>query len=215
MLRKVSIISVLCLWLPLMSVAAEFEAGEQYIVLPEELYNRNMMVTREDEVEVVEFFSYGCPFCHQLEPVVDEWLKTTPDGMVYRRIPVTFFPSWEEYARAYYVTEILGNTDELHPALFEAVLIERRPLGNKEEVEAFFIDQGVDAVDFNRAYTGVMLGPKVQQGQNLFQYYRLTSTPAAVINGKYRTDVAMAGGEKEFTEVITFLVEKELAENNN
>ena len=30
------------------------------------------------KIEVIEFFSYGCPHCADLEPVMQGWMKTMP-----------------------------------------------------------------------------------------------------------------------------------------
>ena len=39
--------------------------------------------------------------------------------------------------------------------------------------------------------------------------YRITGTPTIIVNGKYVTDVGMAGGEEKLFEVINALVAKE------
>jgi thiol:disulfide interchange protein DsbA len=44
--------------------------------------------TREgDEVEVIEFFWYGCPHCNSLEPYIKSWLAKKPDNVRFVRIP--------------------------------------------------------------------------------------------------------------------------------
>src|SRR3990170_3537508 len=40
-----------------------------------------------DKTEVVEVFWYGCPHCYSLEPYLEQWLKTKPDDVEFRRIP--------------------------------------------------------------------------------------------------------------------------------
>ena len=39
--------------------------------------------------------------------------------------------------------------------------------------------------------------------------YEVTGVPTMVVNGKYRIDGKMAGGNKEMLEVVDFLVAKE------
>ena len=38
------------------------------------------------KIEVIEFFSYGCPHCADLEPILQNWMKTMPADVQLRRI---------------------------------------------------------------------------------------------------------------------------------
>lgn len=42
------------------------------------------------QVEVLEFFAYGCSHCDAFEPAMDAWQKKLPAGVLFRRIPVAF-----------------------------------------------------------------------------------------------------------------------------
>ena len=46
------------------------------------------------QVEVVEFFWYGCPHCYNLEPLIEAWTKKLPPDVQFRRIPAVFNPRW-------------------------------------------------------------------------------------------------------------------------
>ena len=35
-------------------------------------------------IEVIEFFWYGCPHCHELEPAVEAWEKSLPKDVAFR-----------------------------------------------------------------------------------------------------------------------------------
>jgi thiol:disulfide interchange protein DsbA len=62
------------------------------------------------KIEVIEFFSYGCPHCADLEPHLQAWLKRLPPDVQVRRVPVAFQPSWENLARVYYTLERSART---------------------------------------------------------------------------------------------------------
>ncbi len=84
-----------------------FAAGKDYIVLP------NPVVTATpDKIEVIEFFSYTCPHCRNLEPSAQAWLKRKPDNVAFVRIAVSFSPAWEPSARAYYAVAVRGRPSQ-------------------------------------------------------------------------------------------------------
>ena len=75
--------------LALPSSAQEFQEGKQYIRL-----KNPQPVESGNKIEVLEFFSYGCPHCADLEPILENWLKTLPPDVQFRRVPVLFQPRW-------------------------------------------------------------------------------------------------------------------------
>jgi thiol-disulfide isomerase/thioredoxin len=54
------------------------------------------------KIEVIEFFSYGCPHCSDLEPYLQNWFKTAPADVQFRRVPVMFQERWKALAKIYY-----------------------------------------------------------------------------------------------------------------
>ena len=72
-------------------------------------------------IEVIEFFSYGCPHCGELEPHLQTWLKSKPADVTFRRVPVMFQPRWENLARVYYTLDALGEESKLSPEVFAAI----------------------------------------------------------------------------------------------
>src|SRR5487761_1602678 len=61
------------------------------------------------QVEVIEFYWYGCPVCFALEPYVESWEQQLPKGVVFKRVPGAM-PDSEFYvdAQATAVAEVLG-----------------------------------------------------------------------------------------------------------
>ena len=41
-------------------------------------------------IEVLYFFSYGCPHCRDFDPQLQPWLKNVPADVEFRRVPVDF-----------------------------------------------------------------------------------------------------------------------------
>ncbi len=95
-------------------------------------------------IEVIEFFSYGCPHCGELEPVLQGWLKNKPADVTFRRIPVMFQPKWENLAKAYFTLDALGEETKLSPDLFVALHGKGLPLWNEKDFLDWAASKGLD-----------------------------------------------------------------------
>src|SRR5262245_39729539 len=72
-----------------------------------------------DKIEVVDFFWYGCPYCNQLLPFLEAWIKTKPSDVAVRRMPAVLKDSWAPHARIYYALELLNQAERLHARVFQ------------------------------------------------------------------------------------------------
>jgi thiol:disulfide interchange protein DsbA len=162
-----------------------------------------------DKTEVVEVFWYGCPHCYSLEPYLEQWLKTKPEDVEFRRIPGVLGKNWLPHARAYYTAEILGILDTIHNPLFNAIHRENKNIMDEKRLRDFFVQQGVKEDEFNRVYQSQDVTDKVKEAFIAGQGYKLTGVPAIIINGKYRTSAAMTGSNQKLIETINQLVDRE------
>ena len=70
--------------------SAEPVEGKDYVRL-----KNPQPVETGKKIEVIEFFSYGCPHCNDLEPILDAWVAKLPPDVQFRRVPVMFQQRWE------------------------------------------------------------------------------------------------------------------------
>src|SRR6202012_2632122 len=62
------------------------------------------------KIEVIEFFSFACPHCNELYPLLTTWLAKQPKDVVLARVPVGFNrPPWINLQRAYYALQSTGD----------------------------------------------------------------------------------------------------------
>jgi len=176
--------------------------------------------TAPGNVEVIEGFWYGCPHCFELEPELVAWERNKPTWMQLKRLPVIFNEVTREDARLYFTIEGLGLVDKLHAEVFREIHVRGRPLtvvrGNRVDLAAteqaareFLTSRGVSAADFERYYRTFSTENKLRQAENLAHRYTLDHTPIVVVQGKYLTDVGMAGGRKELMQLINDLAARE------
>jgi protein dithiol oxidoreductase (disulfide-forming) len=62
------------------------------------------------KIEVVEFFSYGCPHCADFNPLLNAWAAKLPADVVLKKVPVSFGrAAWANAAKLYHALEITGD----------------------------------------------------------------------------------------------------------
>ena len=182
----------------------QYEEGTHYVELNIPVKTHNPKV-----VEVTEYFSYGCQHCFNFEPLINQWKGNLSEEVVFTRTPAIWNKPYEFLAQTYYTAEALGVLDAIHTPLFQAIHGERRRLNDPTAMALFFTEYGVDAVDFAKTYNSFGVRASRQQAEARGRAYRSTGVPAIIINGKYRIEGQMAGGNSQMLEVASFLISRE------
>src|SRR4029077_14890089 len=113
--RLISLAAVFLATLALSAAAqtAEPQEGREYLRL-----KNPQPVETGKKIEVIEFFSYGCPHCGGFEPILQAWIKSAPADVQFRRVPVMFQDRWVPLAKIYYTLEALGEEARFSPEVF-------------------------------------------------------------------------------------------------
>lgn len=191
-----------------MAAAQEFRAGEHYRVLDQPV------ATAEGEgVEVREFFSYGCPHCHDFEPLFAAWAERMGETVNVVHTPVTFNrEAWALLARAYHAAEVLEITDAVHRAVFEAIHVEGRRFRDEDDIAAFLAGVAeVDEQTVRDTLDSFAVDSRLRRSERLGGDYSIRSTPTVTVAGRYVIDVRQAGGQQGMLEVAEYLVREEAA----
>ena len=184
---------------------ARFVTGIEY----QEIIPAQQTRAPQGKVEVVELFWYGCIHCYNLEDGVETWLKNKPDNVFFYRMPAQFNKHWEIHAQAYYTAESLDIVDKIHVDFFKEIHEKRKRLSTADELAAFFLRYGITRDKFLKVFNSFAVRSRMAHAKGMGQRYGAHSVPTFIINGKYRTNVTMAGGEKELFNVIEELVAAE------
>ena len=164
-------------------------------------------------IEVIEFFSYGCPHCGELEPNLQAWLKTKPADVQLRRIPVVFQPKWETLARAYYTLEALGEETKLALDIFSAIHVKGNQLWNDKEFFDWAAAKGLDRKKVEDLYGSFTVVGKVNRAKQQAQVYQIQSVPTIIVDGKFTTgSERMPNGHAGVPAAIDALVVKARAD---
>ena len=160
------------------------------------------------QVDVVEFFSYACPHCFELEPTLQAWLQRKPPEIRFRRSPVPFMFNHENFQRLYFALDALGQADAMQKKVFDAVHVEHQRLDKPDDIAAFMTRNGVDAKRFMALFTSFGIRTKVQQGNQMMETFGVDSVPTVVVAGQWMTSPGLAKTEERTTQVIEFLAAK-------
>lgn len=158
---------------------------------------------------VVEVFGYTCPHCYNLEPSLHEWLKTKPKDVHFEQMPVVFnHPNWIFMARVFYTAKELDVLDKAHTEFFHALHRDKKELFTPEKIAQFFTQFGVTEDDFIKTFKGFKVTNEIKRAAKITQAYGVEGVPAVIVNGKYLTDVPMAGSRDKMWKVVDALTEK-------
>lgn len=199
------IIAVALFFTSVVSFSADFVAGQDY----ELVKNSDTIENTGKTISVIEFFSFGCPWCYRLEPAVNKWVAKQGSTISFKKIPVIFNKDWDYYARAYYTAEALSLNAKLNPALFKAILDDKQLLNTKETMIAFLTKNGVDLATAQSAFSNSpSIDLDIATSQRMMASYHIAAVPAFVVNNHYKTDLQMAKTEERLLAILDFLLTK-------
>ncbi|MCH9005420.1 MAG: thiol:disulfide interchange protein DsbA/DsbL [Proteobacteria bacterium] len=168
-----------------------------------------------DKIEVAEVFMYSCPHCYDLEAYINRWAEDKDPSIRFVRIPASFNQLALLHAQLYYTEIFLGKSGKLKdPVAFRNMVFEeyhRRSnrLTSQMAIQRLFARAGVNADDFNRIWNSFEVNQALRVAADLARRYNITSVPMVIVNGKYRTDMGMAGSYPKLIELIDELTVRE------
>ena len=206
MSRLICIILV-SLILPLSAAAAEskFQEGKDYV-----RYSPPVPVST-GKIEVLEFFSYGCPHCRAFEPYFEDWKKKQPVNVEVRQVPsVMGGAKGQLIAKAFYAAERMGVLDKIHSKMFDAIQVEHVPMNTEEQIGDWVKKQGIDEKAFLGEMQSFDVDTQVRKITQMMMAYRITGVPSVTIDGRYLTSGGMAGDFGTMVKVMDYLVDREI-----
>jgi thiol:disulfide interchange protein DsbA len=201
---KKIVLLFLLLFIPLFSAAAsEFEEGSHYSrVDPPQPGGLG------EQIQVREFFWYGCGACSSLEPHLQGWLKRKPGNVDFIRIPMaTENPVMDLHARTFYVLELMGADPVIHEKIFEAINVQDRKLRTLDEMEEFLAEEGIDVQVYRNTLTIDLVNSSIRRAKKLAseKVFNVNRVPTVIVDGKY---VAGWLGGADTIKLTEYLIEK-------
>ncbi|MHB8494013.1 MAG: thiol:disulfide interchange protein DsbA/DsbL [Casimicrobiaceae bacterium] len=189
------------------SVAASLVEGKNYTRL-----SNPQPVDTGKKIEVIEFFSYGCPHCAALEPFLDAWRAKLPPDVAFRRVPVMFHDQWVHLARIYYTLDAMGDEAKVSPEVFKAIHVDGIALWDDTKFFDWAASKGLDRKKVEGIFTSFTVDSKMKRAMQLGKDYAIDSVPTVIVDGKYMTSSAMVGTHAALPGAIDELIAKARAE---
>lgn len=194
--------AVLILLVPAVPVRAEPMEGVDYVLIDPPILPGGA------QVEVIEFFHYGCAACYRFEPLLVEWLGRLSPDIAFRRVPALRRRDWISLTRLYFALEQAGELARLHGQVYRDVHEKDLNLGNSTEAIAWAAKHGLDRDAFARALESEQVSAEVQRARDATVAYGIRGTPGIVIDGRYLTGTGMVGSVEALLPVVDELIAK-------
>lgn len=164
------------------------------------------------KIEVIEFFSYGCPHCHDFEPLLNSWTKTLPADVNFIKVPITFNRAeWTNLARIYYTLDAMGEAGKHGAAVFAAIHEQKRQL-QKEDVLLEWIGSVTDAKRFTDTWKSFGVQSRLQRANQIAAAYRVSGVPMMAVDGRFMVSASTAGSHEGMLKTVNELVARARSE---
>ncbi len=210
---KLFLLSVIGLFAAAVQAQPEpFQEGVHYVRLAEPVRPRD-----PTKIEVVEVFQYGCTHCYRFEPLVKAWAKTVASDVDFYQLPVIWNATGQLHAQAFYAAQALGVLSKTHEAMFAAIHDQNNMLNSKEKIQQIFVNAGVNAEQFNKAFDAFGVTSQINQAKARALSYKIEGTPELIVAGKYRisgrgfsgADATEGGMHRKMLQAADYLIAKE------
>ena len=204
--------------LPAEATPARWVEGTHYIVVDQP----QPTTVPAGKVEVMEVFSYACPFCNQFQPVIHRLERSLPANARMVFLPAAFKPDedWPMFQQAYYAAQSLGIADRTHQAMFDAVWKTgqlaiadpttnrmKNPLPSLEDAARCYSQlTGVSPQQFLAAARSFGVQMKMREADREITAMKIPGTPCIVVGGKYEVMMDSLSSPDDVIPLVKFLV---------
>lgn len=163
-------------------------SGAEFITLP----GRQDVKAGPQQVEVVEFFMYHCPFCFQLEPELAAWRQRQGAAVAFRRVHLPYTGAADPEAHLFLTVEALGKGEEMFAKIEHAVHVERIRLNQDGPILEWVVKNGINREQFLAAWNSFGVMTALRRLPRTISDYHIDSAPQLVVNGRYLTSPSLA-----------------------
>lgn len=167
----------------------------------------------DGRIEVLEFFSYGCSHCADMNPLIKPWAKRLPEGVTFQRVPVSFGrAAWANLARLYLALEATGDLERLDQAVFDALHKQRANLYTPDLIFDWVAARGVDAKAFAGIFNSFAVSGRLSRSDQLVRAYGVDAVPRITVAGRYSVTGEGARSLEDLLSIAEALIGRAQAE---
>lgn len=161
------------------------------------------------KIEVLYFFSFGCPHCRDFDPEVQKWKRTLDADVDFKRVPVDFGrEQWASLGKMWYTLESIGADDKLTSELFAALHDTKAPLHQDKAFFDWAASKGLDRKKVEDMYNSFGVNGKMNRARRLTKDYGVQSVPVVYVDGKFQVSADKVGGHAAMPAAMNQLISK-------
>ena len=163
----------------------------------------------EGDVEVVEYFSWACIHCRNLDELIEGWKQNLPEGVSFRRVHASYSGPLRVLARTHVALERHDALDANHARIFRAIHDRNRQFLTAEAMADFVAGYDIDRETFLAAVGSAATASAVERDAAESAAIGIFAVPSLVVDGKYI--INMGVGRKQALANLDALIEELLA----
>lgn len=160
------------------------------------------------KAQVVEYFSYYCPFCYNFEPIVAELKKALPKDTPLNKAPVAFLGGnmAATIQRAHATAELLKVEDAFAAALFNQIHQQRKAPQSRGDITKLFASIGVEQAQLDAQFDSMVVNSMITQYDAEVSAAGIRSVPSFVVNNKYLVKISAVSSQEQFNALVNYLL---------
>ena len=200
-MKKIFILFLGFILLPVSAQSADFKEGENYTVISQ---------TASEKPQVTEYFSFYCGHCRAFEPIMKALKPELLKGVAFKKNHVNFLGGEMGVAltNAYAAAEILQVEDIFADLVFNHLQIQRKKITGEEDILDIFEQAGVNRQEAKSALQSFTVVGRASQMKRNTEKSAIRGVPAVIVNGKYEVNRGSVKDTKEFIALVNYLTQK-------
>jgi len=156
---------------------------------------------------VLEYFWYGCPHCHEAEPIITKWAASSGVKLEHRHSVLS--ENWNKDAEVFYTFKKLGVLDKLHTAYFN---IRHESFEfSQENLDKLLTSNQIDPVVFAKEGKSPEVQTAMAVNKLVEGTLKTSGVPTFVVSGKYLILLDHISKWEDVTNIAKYLIEKQPA----
>ncbi|MDA9295484.1 thiol:disulfide interchange protein DsbA/DsbL [Burkholderiales bacterium] len=162
----------------------------------------------DDDVELIEFFSYSCFGCYQIGPDVDRWLLSKDQTVNFELVPIAEGGRAIKLAQMFFTLELMGYLAAMHYEVFSAIHDQGKNLWDLDVRKRWVGSKGIDAERFEEISNSDQVSKRIEEARELGDFFNVMTTPTLIIDRRYWTSAGMIQSRDRLASVLDYLLEQ-------
>lgn len=147
-------------------------------------------------VEIIEFLSFYCSHCYKFEKSIPVIKGNFPKKIRWTTVPIYWGKGSPKPGEAYFLAEEAGRGEEMKKAIFNAVFVEGKDIGDMNVLEEIGVKAGL-GFDFSRRLRAGDKAKEAAAATAMADRYHVQETPTLIIAGNIMTGPGQVGGDMD------------------